>query len=87
MRPGQAGGGKRGPAPLSAEVPGGTEAEYLHRTCHRKLHTLFTDKELGAEFATSEAVRRHPEMQKFITWVRRQPPEVVVRHRKPRDKK
>ena len=66
---------------------GGTEAEYLHRTCHRKLHTLFTDKELGAEFATSEAVRRHPEMQKFITWVRRQPPEVVVRHRKPRDKK
>jgi hypothetical protein len=43
---------------------------------------------LGAEFATPEAVRRHPEMQKFIIWVRRQPPEVVLRHRKAnKDKK
>lgn len=66
---------------------GGKEANYLHRICHRKLHSLFTDKELDAEFATPEAVRRHPKMQKFINWVRRQPPEVVRRHRKPKDKK
>ncbi len=67
---------------------GGKEVNFLHRICHRKLHSLFTDKELGAEFATPEAVRRHPEMQKFITWVRRQPPEVVLRHRKAnKDKK
>ena len=59
---------------------GGKEINYLHRICHRKLHSLFTNKELSAEFATPEAVRRHPEMRKFITWVRRQPPEVVKRH-------
>jgi hypothetical protein len=63
---------------------GGTAAAYLHRTCHRKLHSLFTDKELAADLANLEEVRRHPGMKKFISWVRRQPPERVVRHRKPR---
>lgn len=63
---------------------GGTEAAYLHRTCHRKLHSLFTHKELATEFDSPDRIRRHPEMQKFIRWVRRQPPERVLRHRKPR---
>jgi hypothetical protein len=63
---------------------GGKEADYLHRSCHRKLHSLFTSKELTAEVDTPEKARQHPEMQKFIRWVRRQPPERVVRHRKPR---
>jgi hypothetical protein len=63
---------------------GGTEAAYLHRTCHRKLHSLFTDKELATDFASPDKVRHHPEIQKFIRWVRRQPPERVMRHHKPR---
>ena len=63
---------------------GGRTAAYLHRTCHRKLHSLFTDKELSTEFSTPEAVREHPEIKKFIAWVRRQPPEAVLRHRQPR---
>ena len=63
---------------------GGKISAYLHRTCHRKLHSLFTDKELADYFATPAQVRQHPEMQKFIKWVRRQPPERVVRHFKPR---
>lgn len=66
---------------------GGRRSAYLHRTCHRKLHSLFTDKELSEEFATPEAVREHPEIRKFIAWVRRQPPETVLRHRKPRGRK
>jgi len=66
---------------------GGRTSAYLHRTCHRKLHSLFTDKELSSDFSTPEAVRQHPEIIKFIAWVRRQPPEVVPRHRKPREKK
>ena len=65
---------------------GGTEAAYLHRSCHRKLHSLYTSKELAAEVDTPEKARQHPEMQKFISWVRRQQPERVMRHRKPRTK-
>ena len=62
---------------------GGTAAEYLHRICHRKLHSLFTGRELADDFSSPAQVRQHPEMQKFISWVRRQAPERVLRHRKP----
>ena len=65
---------------------GGKESGYLHRTCHRKLHSLFTSKELASEVDTPEKARQHPEMQAFIRWVRRQPPERVPRHRRPRGK-
>lgn len=65
---------------------GGKEAGYLHRTCHRKRHSLFTGKELADYLATPGKARRHPEMQKFIKWVRRQPQERVFRHHKPRPK-
>ena len=30
---------------------GGKQAEYLHRICHRKLHSLFTEKELDYSFS------------------------------------
>jgi hypothetical protein len=63
---------------------GGTISDWLHRTCHRKLHSLFSDRDLARRFATPEKVRQHPDMQTFIRWVRRQPPERVVRHRQPR---
>lgn len=63
---------------------GGTEAVYLHRICHRKLHSIFSNKELAAGLAAPEQVRQHPEIQRFIRWVRRQPPERVLRHRPPR---
>ncbi len=62
---------------------GGTAAEYLHRICHRKLHSLFSGRELADNFSSPARVRQHPEMQKFISWVRRQAPERVLRHRKP----
>jgi hypothetical protein len=65
---------------------GGRKADFLHLICHRKIHSLFSRQELAAEFGTPEAVRRHPQMQKFIRWVRRRPPELVARHRQPKDK-
>lgn len=63
---------------------GGQEAQPLHLICHRKLHSLFSDKELAQSYCTPEAVRQHPHMQAFIRWVRRRPPEFVDRHKKPR---
>jgi hypothetical protein len=62
---------------------GGREAEPLHLICHRKLHSLFTEKELATTYATPEAVRQHPQMQTFIQWVRRRPSEFIDRHKKP----
>ena len=44
---------------------GGTAAEYLHRICHRKLHSLFTGRELADRFSNPAQVRQHPEMKKL----------------------
>jgi hypothetical protein len=47
----------------------------IHKICHRKLHSLFTEKELAAEYHTPQAIAAHPDMQVFIAWVRKQPIE------------
>ena len=36
---------------------GGTAAEYLHRICHRKLHSLFTGRELADRFSNPAQVQ------------------------------
>lgn len=56
---------------------GGTETTHMHRVCHSKLHHTFTEKELEQEYSTVEALVDHPEISKFVGWVRKQDPEYV----------
>ncbi len=42
----------------------------LCRPCHNQIHALFTEKELEREFNTLEKLREHPEVKKWIAWVR-----------------
>ena len=56
---------------------GGSETRYLHRMCHRQIHSLLTEKELAREFNTPAALRAHPEMQKFINWVKNKPEHLL----------
>ncbi len=63
---------------------GGRQAEPLHLICHRKIHSLFSEPELAATYHDPAVLRQHPQMQKFIRWVRRRPPDFVDRHKKPR---
>jgi hypothetical protein len=65
---------------------GGREAVPVHRVCHRKLHSLWTERELAQLFSTPEAIRAHPEMQRFVRWLRRKPPEFWVRTEQARSK-
>lgn len=58
---------------------GGREARWVHRICHRKLHSLFTERELARLYATPEAIRAHPEITRFVRWVARKHPEFWVR--------
>ena len=58
---------------------GGRVKTPLHRICHRKLHSLFTEKELAGPYATPEALLAHPDIQTFVTWVARRPPEFYDR--------
>ncbi len=63
---------------------GGREAAVLHRICHRMLHRLFTEAELARSYSTADAVLGHPDMQRFVAWVRRQPADYVGWPRAPR---
>jgi hypothetical protein len=63
---------------------GGREYDYLHKICHRMIHRLFSEKELNADYTTPEKIVRHPEMARFILWVRRKPSDYVDWPKSPR---
>jgi len=54
---------------------GGDVTVYLHRACHKQIHALFTETELAKKYASPQALRDHPEMARFINWVKDKPCE------------
>lgn len=66
---------------------GGRETEYVHKICHRKIHSLFTESELAKEYYDPEKVKAHPEIQKFITWVKKKEPDFYDRNEQHNRKK
>ena len=52
---------------------GGRRTAYLHRICHRQIHALFTEAELARQYHHVEALLAHPEMARFVAWVRTKP--------------
>lgn len=66
---------------------GGTDMVFLHRICHRKIHSVLTEKEIARGYSTPEALRTHPQITAFLKWVARRPPEFMGRHRSPAGKR
>jgi 5-methylcytosine-specific restriction endonuclease McrA len=46
----------------------------LCHACHKQVHALLTEKELERRYDTVEKIAAHPEIARFVDWVRRQPP-------------
>jgi hypothetical protein len=67
---------------LIPKSKGGKTTEYLHRICHRQIHALFTETELATQFNTAIALQKHPEMQRFIHWVKSKPNHFYEKSRK-----
>jgi hypothetical protein len=63
---------------------GGVHTAWLHRICHRQVHALFTETELARSYPHAEALRAHPDMARFLDWVRRKPDGFFERTRKSR---
>jgi 5-methylcytosine-specific restriction protein A len=55
---------------------GGTveHVELICSQCHGMVHATYTNETLAALYPTLAQLRRAPEMQPYIRWVRRQPP-------------
>ena len=63
---------------------GGAEKHVMHKVCHNKIHSVLSEAELALIYNSFEKLKEHPEIQKFIKWVRKQDPEINVGHRRPR---
>ncbi|MDD9910336.1 MAG: HNH endonuclease [Ahrensia sp.] len=63
-------GGKGGPVVL------------LHQICHNEIHATLTEAELARDYATPEALRAHPRLQKFIAWISKKPNDFHSRSQK-----
>lgn len=62
----QAKGGKKGPKSL------------IHRMCHSKIHSLWSETELARKFNTPEIIRAAPEMQEFLTFIKSKRPDFYM---------
>ena len=67
---------------LIPKSKGGKATEYLHRICHRQIHALFTETELANQLNTASALQEHPQMQRFIHWVKTKPDHFFEKSRK-----
>lgn len=45
----------------------------LHRACHRQIHMVLTEQELAKTYNSAEALLEHPEIQKFVRWIKTKP--------------
>lgn len=41
--------------------------------CHGMIHAVLTERQLQQDYASVEALRSHPEIARFLTWLARQP--------------
>lgn len=53
---------------------GGRVTEYLHKICHRKIHSIWSEKELEKEYNNPNKILEHEEIQKFVKWVSKKEP-------------
>ena len=60
---------------LRPKCKGGRNTTLMHRICHRKIHSLFSESELSKTYNTPDVLLAHEEIQKFVAWVARKPPE------------
>lgn len=57
---------------------GGKVIVPMHQICHRKVHSLFTERELLRVYNTFEALRSHADIQVFVAWVESKDPGFYV---------
>ncbi|MEK9645992.1 MAG: HNH endonuclease [Alphaproteobacteria bacterium] len=68
-------GSRREKHHLVPRSEGGRETVEVHPICHRKIHSVLTERELATGYATPDALRTHPEIAAFVKWVARRPPD------------
>lgn len=53
----------------------GTTTVLLHKICHDKIHSVFTEMELKRHYNTIERLKQNEEIGNFIKWVVKKEPQ------------
>jgi hypothetical protein len=57
---------------LVPKSEGGRETVPLCSPCHKTLHAFFRNRTLSSELHSIEALRKEPEVARYLAWVRKQ---------------
>jgi len=66
-----------GSANLHHLVPrsrGGRKTVWLHKICHDTIHRHLSESELARVYNTIPALMDHPDIARFVAWIRKRPP-------------
>jgi len=55
--------------------------------CHKQVHALLSEKELERDYDTAGKIAAHPEIARFLDWVRRQPADKHITVRPARERR
>jgi 5-methylcytosine-specific restriction enzyme A len=68
---------------LIPKSKGGRVMVELCLTCHKTLHSYFTNDVLERELNTIEALREQPDVARYLAWVRKRPDsQIQIRERR-----
>jgi hypothetical protein len=56
-----------------------TRIAWVCAPCHKYLHSVFDERELGRTLNSLERLRAHPEVQRFAAWLGTKPPSFLPR--------
>jgi hypothetical protein len=54
---------------------GGRETVDVHPICHRAIHAALDNKALARDYSGADALRAHPEIARFLSWVKNKEPD------------
>jgi hypothetical protein len=63
---------------------GGRETVPVHPICHRTIHSTLGNRELADLYADAAALRAHPDIARFLGWIRGKDPDFHAPTRKRR---
>ncbi|MDG3074890.1 HNH endonuclease [Bacillus halotolerans] len=74
---------------LTPKEEGGTflPTAMLCTPCHKQIHALYTNQELAVRLSGIEALRNDPQLARFVKWIRKQPPEKLIKTKKSNERK
>jgi len=65
----------------------GKETVWLHKVCHRKIHTVFSERELLNYYHTIERLLENADIVAFVKWLQNKPIDFYIKSKDTNDRK